>query len=111
MLRLKRGVMRYTALPGIPELNLKNRIESIINDKGRYAYYKLANGSKIKASISKYLSDAEIKTKDKLAISTCRDAKSKEFMFIHRAGIVTVPPPKPIDIDELNNELDSLLSS
>jgi len=29
MLRLKRGVMRYTALPGIPELNLKNRIEKL----------------------------------------------------------------------------------
>lgn len=89
----------------------QSKAEKKKNDKGRYAYYKLANGSKIKASISKYLSDAEIKTKDKLAISTCRDAKSKEFMFIHRAGIVTVPSPKPIDIDELNNELDSLLSS
>jgi hypothetical protein len=65
----------------------------------------------MKASVSKYISDAEIKAKDKLAISTCRDEKGKEFMFIHRVGIVTVPPPKPVDIDELNNELDSLLSS
>lgn len=78
--------------------------------KGRYAYYKLANGSKIMVSISKYLTDAEIKGKDKLAISTCQDGKSKVFMFIHRAGIVTVLPPKPIDIDELNKELDSFLS-
>lgn len=89
----------------------QSEAEQMNNGKGRYAYYKLSNGSKIRASISKYLSDAEIKAKDKLAISTCRDEKSKEFMFIHRAGIMTVPPPKPVDIDELNNELDSLLSS
>ena len=85
--------------------------EQTKNGKGRYAYFQLANGSKIKVSISKYLSDAEIKAKDKLAISTCRDQKRQEFMFIHRIGILTVSQPKPVNIDELNNELDSLLSS
>ena len=78
--------------------------------KGRYAYYLLA-GTKQLISISKYLSETEIKAKDKLAISQCRDEKDKEFMLIHRINIVTVPPPKPVDIEELNNELDSLLSS
>ena len=78
--------------------------------KGRYAYYLLI-GTKQLISISKYLSETEIKAKDKLAISQCRDGKGKEFMLIHRINIVTVPPPKPVDIDELNNELDSLLSS
>ena len=78
--------------------------------KGRFAYYLLV-GTKQLISISKYLSETEIKAKDKLAISQCRDGKGKEFMLIHRINIVTVPPPKPVDIDELNNELDSLLSS
>ena len=78
--------------------------------KGRYAYYLLI-GTKQLISISKYLSETEIKAKDKLAISQCRDGKGKVFMLIHRINIVTVPPPKPVDIDELNNELDSLLSS
>ena len=77
--------------------------------KGRIAYYLLA-GTKQLISISKYLSETEIKVKEKLAISQCRDEKGKEFMLIHRINIVTVPPPKPINIDELNNELDSLLS-
>ena len=78
--------------------------------KGRFAYYLLA-GTKQLISISKYLSETEIKAKDKLAISQCRDEKDKEFMLIHRINIVMVPPPKPVDIDELNNDLDSLLSS
>lgn len=89
----------------------QSEVKKMKNGKGRYAYYKLANGPTIKASISKYLSDAEVKVKDKLAISTCRDEKNKKFLFIHRAGIVTVPLSRPVDIDELNNELDSLLSS
>ena len=84
--------------------------ENTQNSKGRYAYYLLA-GIKQLISISKCLSETEIKTKEKLAISQCRDEKGKEFMLIHRINIVTVPPPKPVDIDELNNELDSLLSS
>ena len=29
MIRVKRGVMRYTALPGIPEIDLKNKIEKL----------------------------------------------------------------------------------
>lgn len=78
--------------------------------KGRFAYYMLA-GTKQLISINRYLSEKEIETKNKLAISQCRDDKGKEFMLIHRLGIVTVPPPKPVDIDELNNELDALLSS
>ena len=47
--------------------------------KGRYAYYLLA-GTKQLISISKYLSETEIKAKDELAISQCRDGKGKEFM-------------------------------
>ena len=78
--------------------------------KGRYAYYLLA-GTKQLISISKYLSETEIKAKGKLAISQCRDEKGKVFMLIHRINIVMVPPPKPVDIDELNNDLDSLLNS
>ena len=78
--------------------------------KGRFAYYLLA-GTKQLISINRYLSETDIDTKDKLAISQCRDEKGKEFMLIHRLGIVTVPPPKPVDIDELNNELDALLST
>lgn len=78
--------------------------------KGRFAYYLLA-GTKQLISINRYLSETDIDTKDKLAISQCRDEKGKEFMLIHRLGIVTVPPPKPVDIDELNNELNALLST
>lgn len=83
---------------------------NIEKGKGRFAYYLLA-GTKQLISINRYLSETDIDTKDKLAISQCRDEKGKEFMLIHRLGIVTVPPPKPVDIDVLNNELDALLST
>lgn len=49
--------------------------------------------------------------KDKLAISTCRDAKDKQFWLIHKQGMVTVKPQQPVNIDELNNDLDSLLAN
>lgn len=79
------------------------------NGKGRFAYYLLA-GTKQLISVSKYLSEIEIKAKAKLAISQCRDGRGKGFMLIHRINVVTVPPPKSVDIYELNEELDSLLS-
>ena len=46
-----------------------------------------------------------------LAISVCRDQKNKEFWLIHKQDKVTVPTPPELDLDELNNDLDSLLNS
>lgn len=104
----KIGVSVEIVIPPKEEKNSEGEMSQ--TSKGRYAYYLLA-GTKQLISISKYLSETEIKAKDELAISQCRDGKGKEFMLIHRINIVTVPPPKPVDIDELNNELDSLLNS
>ena len=47
--------------------------------------------------------------KEKLAISNCRNSRGEQFWHIHLADKVTVYKPKPVDIDELNNDLDSLL--
>ena len=104
----KIGVSVEIVIPPKEEKNSEGEMSQ--TSKGRYAYFLLA-GTKQLISISKYLSETEIKAKDELAISQCRDGKGKEFMLIHRINIVTVPPPKPVDIDELNNELDSLLNS
>jgi len=45
-----------------------------------------------------------------LSISHCQDATGKTFWLIHRSDRINVQPPSPVDVDELNNELDSLLN-
>ena len=75
----------------------------------RYAYFFYA-GKKTYASINKSIKQEEEKVKELLAISLCRDAKDKQFWLIHRLNKVTVPQPAPVDIDELNNDLDSLIN-
>ncbi len=63
-----------------------------------------------KASVNKSLKKEDEDKKEQLSISNCRDAKGKSFWLIHRSDKVTVPPAQPVDIDELNDELDNLLS-
>lgn len=78
--------------------------------KHLYAYFEL-DGKKIFATMHKSIRDLGInQNKSELAISACRDKRDKPFWLIHRIDKVTVPSPKPVDIDELNMELDSLLS-
>jgi hypothetical protein len=78
--------------------------------KHLYAYFEL-DGKKIFATMHKSIRDLGInQNKSELAISSCRDKRDNPFWLIHRIDKVTVPSPKPVDIDELNMELDSLLS-
>ena len=49
--------------------------------------------------------------KELLAISVCRDSKNKEFWLLHKLDKVTVSTQVELDLDELNNDLDSLLNS
>lgn len=93
----------------IPADNPEQRIERSI-PAHLYAYFEL-DGKKILATMHKSIRDlCTNQNKSELAISSCRDRRDKPFWLIHRIDKVTVPPPKPVDIDELNMELDSLLS-
>ena len=75
-----------------------------------YAYFML-DGKRIFATMHKSIRDLGAnQNKSELAISSCRDKRDKPFWLVHRIDKVTVPTPKPVDIDELNMELDSLLS-
>ena len=74
----------------------------------RYAYFML-DGRKVFVSINKSVKPEMEKRKEQLSISICRDKNDKQFWLIHHNKKVTVPPLKPIDINELNNELDALL--
>ena len=74
----------------------------------RYATFSLG-GKKQKASVNKSLKPEEETRKDILSISHCRDAKGKPFWLVHRSDKVMVRPAEPVNIDELNLELDDLL--
>lgn len=75
----------------------------------RYAYFNLDDNKEL-VSVSLDITTEEEKAKDNFAISLCQDANGKRFWLLHKKTKVTVPTPKPVDLDELNNDLDSLLN-
>ena len=75
----------------------------------RYASFKLG-GRMQKASVNKSLKKEDEDRKELLSISNCRDTNGKLFWLVHRSDKVTVPPAQPIDLDELNDDLDKLLN-
>lgn len=89
-------------------------VEQTMTDSGeqarphRYAYFML-DGKKIFASVNNGIKPEMEKRKEQLSISICRDKNDKQFWLIHLSKKVTVPPFEPIDVDELNKELDALL--
>lgn len=74
----------------------------------RYALF-VFGAKKTVASINKSIKEDELKKKEHLSISLCQDTTGKTFWLIHRSDRVNLPAP-PVDIDELNYELDSLLN-
>jgi hypothetical protein len=49
--------------------------------------------------------------KEYLAVSLCKDSKGNRFWLLHKAAKITVPSPEKVDLDELNNDLDSLINT
>ena len=76
----------------------------------RYAYFML-DGKKVFASVNKGVKPEMEKRKEQLSISICRDKDGKQFWLIHLSKKVTVPLLEPVDVDELNKELDALLKT
>ena len=102
----------YIETTSITEFEKMNftRIIFAISEKGQHYAYFMLNEKKILVSINKSLTIEEEQNKDILVISSCRDKDDNPFWLIHRKGKVMVPPPPVVDIDELNEELDSLLN-
>lgn len=76
----------------------------------RYATFRLGETHQV-ASINKGVTPNDEQQKEKLAISCCKNFKGEQFWLIHLLDKVTVFKPKPVDIDELNNDLDLLLGT
>lgn len=86
-----------------------NQEEQKMETSHRYAKFVFGEKNCV-ASINLIITDEELNKRRLLSISHCQDATGKTFWLIHRARRNNVPPPPPIDIDVLNNELDSLLN-
>jgi retron-type reverse transcriptase len=103
----------YLETTSITEFEKKNSTKIIfaISEKGHHYAYFMLNEKKILVSVNKSLTIEEVRYKNILVISTCRDKNNKPFWLIHRKEKVMVPPPPTIDVDELNEVLDSLLNT
>lgn len=111
----KKNPYGITYMETVPLLKFeqdKNTEVAIFHKEGgkRYATFEF-NGVKQVVSINKDVSQNDEMQKEKLAISNCRNPKGEQFWLIHLVNKVTVYNLKPVDIDELNNDLDSLLST
>lgn len=76
----------------------------------RYAYFIL-NGQKILVSVHKRIAKDEEAHKELLSISSCRDRNDKPFWLIHKKSNVAAMPAKPVDLEQLSNDLDTLLNT
>jgi retron-type reverse transcriptase len=102
----------YIEMLPVLEFEKKHSTEVVITtseNSHRYAHFMFGN-KKAKASVNKSITPVEAKDKGKLAISLCIDEKENMFWLIHRLNKIIVPSNTDVDIDELNNELDSLLN-
>ena len=75
----------------------------------RFAWFVFA-GKKTIASVNKNIKKEEESHKELLAISLCINARDNQFWLIHKQNKVIKPFIPSIDIDELNNDLDSLIN-
>ena len=103
-----------TYIETIPLLNFEQTKATTVTitkkgDGKRFATFKLGDVNQI-VSVNKTVPPEDESHTEKLAISLCRNQKGEQFWQIHLADKVTVYKPEPVDIDELNNDLDSLLN-
>lgn len=84
---------------------------SIVKTKGGRCANFILNDFSHSASVQTNITEEDEQKKDKLAISNCQDKTGKRFWLIHYKNKVTKHIPPVIDIDELNNDLDSLLNA
>ena len=96
-----------TALLKFEQIN-GTTVNFVLDESGKRHAEFLLGGEKQYATFRATVKSDEIK--DNLAISNCRNPKGKMFWLIHKADKVTVPAKPIINIDELNNDLDTLLN-
>lgn len=86
-------------------------INFAISEKGKHYAYFMLEDKKMLVTVNSTLTIEEEQNKEVLAISSCRGKDKKPFWLIHRKDKIMVPQPRTIDVDELNNDLDSLINA
>lgn len=112
ILKTNKNNITYIETLFLPDFEKSNQTEVVIdykNDK-RYAYFVL-NDKKELVSVNKDITTEEEKIKDNFAISLCQNARNNRFWLLHKKDKTMVKPPKPVDLDDLNADLDVLLNS
>lgn len=106
------GITYVETMPLVKFEKDKNTNITISQKEGnkRYATFELGEVHQI-ASINKAVTHEDEQYKEKLAISYCRNPKGELFWLIHLLDKATTFKGKPVDVDELNNDLDALLST
>jgi retron-type reverse transcriptase len=106
------GITYVETMPLVKFEKDKNTNITISQKEGnkRYATFELGEVHQI-ASINKAVTPEDEQHKEKLAISYCRNPKGELFWLIHLLDKATTFKGKPVDIDELNDDLDALLST
>lgn len=107
-----RGITYIESMPLLKFEKEKNTNITISRKDGnkRYATFKLGEVHQI-ATINKSVTPDDELRKEKMAISYCRNSSGELFWQIHLLNLSTTFKPYPVNIDELNNDLDSLLST
>ena len=102
----------YIETWAILEFEKKHSTEVVITtseNSHRYAHF-IFGGKNANASVNKNITPDEEKDKKHLAISLCIDEKGDTFWLVHTIDKIIAPKKKEVDIDELNRNLDLLLS-
>lgn len=106
------GITYIESLPFLKFEKDKNAIITIHHKdcNKRYATFKIGETNQI-ASINKGVTPEDEQQKEKLAISYCKNFKGERFWLIHLLDKETTFKSNPVDLDELNNDLDLLLGT
>lgn len=104
-----------TYIETIPLLDFEKKYSTSfmfnVDQKGNRKGYYIIEGNRQNVFINKVLSPKDLTEKKGLAISFCRDGNGNPFQLIHKSSKVTVPIPEPVDLDELDEELDEILNN
>lgn len=92
------------------EKSIGMHITILHNDNGtRYAQFYLGKHSRI-AKVHRNVSKDDETKKEILYISICQDKTQETFWLIHKDNVVKTFSEPSVDIDKLNEDLDTLLS-
>lgn len=104
------GISYVETTPILKFEHTNGTIVDFVHDEGGKRHAEFILGEKKQyATIMSVVKTEEVK--ENLVISNCRNSNGEMFWLIHKVDKATTFKSKSVDIDELNNDLDILLST